>query len=211
MTIISPLEFATPPHRDEFSSSSNTTVAFETTSSSIILVNETNLNQNANDMDDVDIHREKTGLRRLIQSSTDITARIKRDVSLGPLVHREDSSGHTPAIRIESALTTSDYSYLLTHSIVDASRPIIDLNTNRTSDLMNRTGAGDDQYTSRFTSKQVQTSVVPSDCNHVVTLDQVAINNRSTMQFTSKQLVLISFTVFVVVILFCLTTIFFIA
>ena len=162
-------------------------------------------------MDDVDIHREQTGVRRLIQSSTDITPKVKRDLSPGPFVHRDNSYGHTPAIRIESALTTSDYSYLLTHSIVDASRPIIALNTNRTSDLMNRTGAGDDQYSSRFTDKQVQTPAVPTDRNHYLTLEQVAINNRSTMQFTSKQLVLISFTVFVFVILFCLTTIFFIA
>ena len=211
MTIISPLEFAAAmTHNDEFSSSSNTTLAFDT--SSITYLNETNLNQNANDMDDVDIHREKTSVRRLIQSSTDITTpQARHDLSPGAFVHRENSYGHTPAIRIESALDTSDYSYLLTQSIVDASRPIIDLNTNRTSDLMNRTGAGDDQYSFRCNDKQVQTPAVPSDGNYYLPLEQVAINNRSTMQFTSKQLVLISFTVFIFVILFCLTTIFLIA
>jgi hypothetical protein len=167
---------------------------------SVICFNEKNFNRNANDIDE-DLNRKTQCLHRLFRSSTDITTN-----NLYSSINREKSHRNNGAIRIESALMTSDYSHLLTHSIIHASRPIIDVNMNRTIDLINRNGAGDENLSSHFNDKQGQTSTM-TDNNHYLTLEQVPIHNRRTSQFTSKQLVLISLSAFVFVILLCLTTI----
>jgi hypothetical protein len=159
---------------------------------STICLNENNLNRNANDIHQ-DLNSKNKFLHRLIQSSTDL--------KINDLYCPINSHQNNGAIRIESALMTSDYSHLLLH----ASRPIVDLNMNRTIDLIKRNGAGDENSS----SKQVQTPII-TDNNHYLTLEQVPIYNRRTVQFTSKQLILISISVFVFVIVLCLTTIFFI-
>ena len=155
-------------HSKISSLSSNSTVAFDT--SSIIRFSENNFNRNANDTDE-DLNKEA-----LIQSSTDITNDLYSSINL---------SKNNGAMRIESALMTSDYSH--------TSRPTID--------LVQRNGAGDENPSSY---KQPQTPT-----NQYLTLEQVPVYNRRTIQFTTKQLILISISVFVFVILMCLTTVYF--
>jgi len=197
--------------------SSKSTFAFDTLSiqtnnseeklhltKSIVCLNEKNFNQNSNDINE-NLKKENKILHRLIQSSTDIPttndhySSINQDIS-----HRNDK-----AIRIESALMTSDYSHLLNQSIIHTSQPIIDINMNRTIDLIKRNGAGDENFSSQFNDKQLQTPIM-TDNNHYLTLEQVPIHNRRKVQFTSKQFILISISVFVFVILLCSITIFFI-
>jgi predicted RND superfamily exporter protein len=158
------------------SSSSKSTFTFEITS---------NLNQNANDND--------KSLHRLVQSSTDLYLSL----------NEENCLRKNRAIRIESAIMTSDYSHLLNHSIKYPSQSIMNMNMNRTIDLIKRNGAGDENLSSQFNNKQVQTSII-TDHNHYLTLEHVPIYNRQKIQFTSKQLILISISVFVLVILLCL-------
>ncbi len=198
------------------SSSSKSTFAFDTSSiqindsekkihlnKSIICLNEKNFNQNANDIDE-NLKKEKKFLLRLIQSSTDITTN-----NFYSSINQENSHRNNEPIRIESALMTNDYSYLLNHSIIHLSQPITDINMNKTIDLIKQNGAGDENLSSHFNDKQVQTPIM-IDHNHYLTLEQVPIHNRRKIQFTSKQLILISISVFVFVILLCLITIFFI-
>jgi len=171
---------------------------------SIFCLNEKNFNQNANDINE-NLNKEKNILHRLIQSSTDITTN-----DYYSSINREISHRNNKAIRIESALMTSDYSHLLNHSIIHPSQPIIDINMNRTIDLIKRNGAGDDNLSSQFNDKQVQTSIM-TDNNQYLTLEQVPIHNRRMVQFTSKKFIFISISAFVFfVTLLCLITIFFI-
>jgi len=164
-------------------SSSESTFAFEISS---------NLNQNANDIDENLPNENKKSLHRLVRSSTDIKT---NDFYLS--LNRENCPKKNQAIRIESAIMTSDYSHLFDHLIKHPSQSIINMNMNRTIDLIKRNGAGDENLSS-------------SDHNHYLTLEQVPIHNRRKIQFTSKQLILISISVFVFVILLCLVTIIFI-
>jgi hypothetical protein len=151
---------------------------------SIICLNEINFNQNENDIDE-DLDKESKFLHRLIQSSTDIT---RNDLYSSP-INRENSQRNNRANRIESALMTSDYS-----------PPFIDLNMNRTIDLIKRNGCGDENPLSQFNDKHVQIPIV-TDSNHYLTLEHVPIYDRRTIQLTSKQLILISISVFLFVIL----------
>jgi hypothetical protein len=171
---------------------------------SIICLNEKNFNQNANDIEK-NLNQKKKFIHRLIQSSTDI---ITNDFY--SYKNQENSHQNNGAIRIESALMTSDYSHLLNHSMIHASQPIIDINMNNTIDLIKRNEAGDENLSSHFNDKQVQTSIM-TDKNYYLTIEQVPIRNRPMIQFTSKQLILISISVFVfVTLLCCLITSFFI-
>jgi len=190
------------------SSSSNSTYAFDTSYSiqantsqekihSTICLHEKNFNRNANDID-----QENKFLNRLVQSSIDITTN-----NFYSSINRENSHQNNEAVRIESALMTSDCS----HSLINASRPITCINMNRTIDLIKRNGAGDEDRSSHIYDKQEQTPpTMISDNNQYLTLEQVPIHNRRKIQFTSKQLILISISVFLFVILLSITTIFFI-
>jgi hypothetical protein len=82
---------------------------------------------------------------------------------------------------------------------------------NRTIDLIKRNRAGDENRSSHIYDKQEQTlPTMASDNNQYLTLEQMPIHNRRKIQFASKQLILISISVFLFVILLSLTTIFFI-
>ena len=111
------------------------------------------------------------------------------------------------ATRIESALITSDYSHLLNHSLRNTSRHIIDINMNRTIDRIKRNDAGDQNSLSHSNKNQMP-NLLRTDHNHYLTLEQIPIHNRSKIQLTSKQLLLISISVFLFVILLCLVMIF---
>ncbi|CAF0805938.1 unnamed protein product [Adineta steineri] len=163
-------------------------------SNSITCLNKQNFNQNSHN-----INRKTKLLHRLIQSSTDITTNNHYSC-----VNRDNSQRTSDAIRIESALMTSDYS----HSIVHVSQSITNININKTIDLIKRNGAGDEILCLHSDNKQIQISPI-TDNNQYLTLEQVPIYNRRTVQFTSKQLIFISFSVFLFVILLCLTTSFF--
>ncbi|CAF0809223.1 unnamed protein product [Rotaria sp. Silwood1] len=170
---------------------------------SIICLNEKNFNRNANDIDE-DLNKEHSFLHRSIRSSIDITTS-----DLYSSINESHSHRENRPIRIESALVTSDdYVHHLTHTTVHESRPIIDINMNRTIDQIKRNGAGDENLSSQINNKQMQTSTM-RDHNHYLTLEPVPIHNRRTIQFTSKQLILISSSVFVFAVLLCLTIIFF--
>jgi hypothetical protein len=191
------------------SSSSKSTFPFDTLSiqtndsvnKSIICLNERNFNQNANDIDE-NLKKEKKVLHRLIQSSTDVATNDVRSS-----INRQYSYRNNRAIRIESALMTNDSSHLLNQSIVHTPQPRIDINMNRTIDLIKLNGAGDENLSPHFNDKQVQTPII-TDHNHYLTLEQVPIHNRRKIQFTPKQLILISISVFVFVTLLCLITVF---
>jgi hypothetical protein len=129
---------------------------------------------------------------RLTQSSTDLKT---TDHYL--FLNEENCSRKTRAIRIESAVMASDYSHLLNHSIKHPSQSIMNMNMNRTIDLIKRTGAGDENLSLQFNNKQVQTSITND-------------HNQRKIHLTSKQFILISISVFLLVILLCLLTIIFI-
>ncbi len=83
------------------------------------------------------------------------------------------------------------------------------INMNRTIDLIKRNGAGDEDRSSHIYDKQEQTPpTMISDNNQYLTLEQAPIHNRRKIQFTPKQLILISISVFVFVTLLCLITVF---
>ncbi len=80
---------------------------------------------------------------------------------------------------------------------------------NRTIDLIKRNRAGDENRSSHIYDKQEQTlPTMTSDNNQYLTLEQMPIHNRRKIQFTPKQLILISISVFVFVTLLCLITVF---
>ena len=168
---------------------------------SIMYIRETNLDRNANDVED-QMKKEATYAHRFIESSTDLS--VSTDYHSSSVNY-----SRTPApIRVESALMTSDYSQRVAPSLEYRSRPFLDLNTNQTIDLIDRTGAGDENVSSQLRDKQVQTTVHTDD-NQYLTLEQVPVHNRPTSRFTSKQYLVFSITVFVFVVLLSSITIFF--
>ncbi|CAF1010285.1 unnamed protein product [Rotaria sordida] len=204
-------------HTKISSSSSKSTFEFDTSSiqtndseekfhspKSIICLNDKNFNRNANDIYE-DLNKDHPFLYRSIRSSTDITTN-----NLYSSINENNPCRENEPIRIESALITSDdYVHRLNHTIIRESQPIIDINMNRTIDRFKRNGAGDENLSSHINNKQIQTSSM-RDNNHYLILEQVPIHNRRTIQFSSKQLILISSSVFVFAVLLCLTMIFFI-
>ena len=133
-------------------------------------------NNNALEFDTENLSSQpKKSLNRLVRSSTDL--------DLHSSSNREESHSKNRAIRIESALLTSDYSHSFKHP--------------------SRVGAGDENLSTYSTDKQIQTNI-RTDHTHYLTLEQIPLTNRRTIPFTSKQLLLISFSVFLLVTLLCL-------
>ena len=144
-------------------------------------------NNNALDFDEIPFNVKRSP-KHLVQSSTDV-----KNLHLYSSSSREESHPKNRPIRIESALLVSGYSHPFNQSL-------------RHPSVMNikRNGAGDENLSTYPIDKQVQTTNLRTDHTHYLTLESIPISNRRTIQFTSKQLLLISFSVFVLVILLCL-------
>lgn len=133
-------------------------------------------NNNALDIEEI----PKRSPHRLVRSSIDMK-------------NLEEFHSKPRAIRIESALLIGGYSLPLNPSF-------------RHPSLMNikRNGAGDEIHSTYSIDKQVQTTNWQIDRSHYLTLESVPISHRRTSHFTPKQLLFISFSVFLVVIFLCL-------
>lgn len=164
---------------------------------SIIYLNKKYLNQNLNNINE-NLKKEKNHSHRLIQSSIDISIN-----NLNSSINKINSHRHNGIIRIESALITSDYSHLLHPSLVYASQPIIDRNMNRTIDLIKQNELEDKNLSFHSNDKEVKTSSTTDNSQYLV-LEQVHVNNRRKIQFTSKQFILICISVFVCVVVISL-------
>lgn len=199
------------------SSSSVATSAFDTISiqtsdsrenASLLLYSHLiNINHNAIDIDD-DLEKSRPFSHRYAQSSTDLG--VNPDYSLSTKSNEIRSKAST-AIRIESALLTSAYAPYTAHPLEHASSLTMDRNMNQTLDLMDRTGAGDENIPSQVHDKQVQT-MSRTDPNDYLPLEAVPIQDRRTTDslFKSKRFLLVSVSMLVCLIFFCSTTILFI-
>ncbi|UJR25422.1 hypothetical protein I4U23_006769 [Adineta vaga] len=114
-----------------------------------------------------EINEDRNFLSRSIQSSIN----LRTTDFYAAFIQEKNSQTNLHANRIESALLTSDYSHLLTHSIIHVSQPIItDTNMNRTNDLIKRIGAGDE-----ILPKQLSTITILDEDNiqrQYLTLEQ---------------------------------------
>jgi hypothetical protein len=202
----SPMTLRRSQSRCTFDKSSMRTLDNDTTflvMNSMKKLHEMNFNQNANDIDD-ESDRAMACSYYIKQSSPDL---LTSTDNLSSSVYREQNSHKHAPIRIESALVTSDYSqHRVTNSIEQTSRSIMNLNMNRTMDVINRIGAGDENLSSAFHDKQVQT-VNRADTNEYLPLERVTIQNRHEHPFTSKRFLLISMSTIVFIVLLCLIAI----
>lgn len=135
---------------------------------------------------------------RLIQSLTDI-----RLNHLNSSEKRFYSKNPNRIIRIESALITSDYCHLPNHSQIYPSQTIININMNRKINLIKQNEINQKNFSSYSKDKEINSSSVIENYHDLV-LEQVPIQNRPKIQLTSKQLILISICVFLIVIMLCL-------